>query len=360
MLACGAIRPSIRIGSIACGRKHDLTNIRQILSEVPSPAPGRATAPAAPLLGRKRARPTPSVTSDANGASVTPVLKRAKVRRPCVDPNAGSTLGNSAPARGCPTPGSDGVKVPVMAPALKKMKTQRPQLKQASAVSAHPCGPLGPGALMTPAVARAGLTPQPAAKKAKKKGAKIPAQSKQPAPGSKPCRPRAPAAEAESIEDPSAAARGQGTGGGATVPTAETAAQPIVHPVAASCSAKQDEVRACSEVLSTSASEPQAAATAAGQGGERAVNGAPCASAAPPAPKAGERKGPEPKKRSKVADLDLPSVTEKVLKGFAEGKVGKLSVPEMKCYLKAHKQKLGGKKADLEARLVSLLRGPEQ
>lgn len=37
------------------------------------------------------------------------------------------------------------------------------------------------------------------------------------------------------------------------------------------------------------------------------------------------------------------------------GKMKDVSVPEMQCFLKAHKQAVGGKKADLEARVAALL-----
>ncbi len=50
-------------------------------------------------------------------------------------------------------------------------------------------------------------------------------------------------------------------------------------------------------------------------------------------------------------------VEAKVRQMFAEGLQDKLSVPEIKVFLKARKIPMGGKKADLLARLSAALKG---
>ena len=61
------------------------------------------------------------------------------------------------------------------------------------------------------------------------------------------------------------------------------------------------------------------------------------------------------KPRIKASDLDAAAVDAKVASKHACGCLKDLSVPEMQCYLRTRKQPVGGKKADLEQRLLSLL-----
>lgn len=55
-----------------------------------------------------------------------------------------------------------------------------------------------------------------------------------------------------------------------------------------------------------------------------------------------------PRKRTKAADMDLAAVEAKA---HGPGGLAKLSVPELQCLLKARKLPVGGKKADLVARV---------
>lgn len=63
---------------------------------------------------------------------------------------------------------------------------------------------------------------------------------------------------------------------------------------------------------------------------------------------------PAARKRTKAADLDAAEVQQKVQQKFAAGRVSDLSVEEMKCFLKSRKQLVGGKKVELEARVLAL------
>lgn len=62
-----------------------------------------------------------------------------------------------------------------------------------------------------------------------------------------------------------------------------------------------------------------------------------------------------PRKRTKAEDLDSAQVEAKVRDKHTAGQLEKLSIPELKCFLKARKQALGGKKADLVARVTDVL-----
>ena len=61
--------------------------------------------------------------------------------------------------------------------------------------------------------------------------------------------------------------------------------------------------------------------------------------------------------RPKASDLDIAQVEAKVKQMFASGEQSKLSVPEIKAFLKAHYQLLTGKKADLLERVSNVLSG---
>ena len=69
----------------------------------------------------------------------------------------------------------------------------------------------------------------------------------------------------------------------------------------------------------------------------------------PAKPKAAQRP------RLKAADLDVAQVEAKVMQMWEDGQQSKLSVPEIKAFLKARCQLLTGKKADLLERLSSVL-----
>lgn len=62
-----------------------------------------------------------------------------------------------------------------------------------------------------------------------------------------------------------------------------------------------------------------------------------------------------PRQRKKAEDIDLAEVEKKIREKHAANKLSDLSIPEMKCFLKANKLAVGGKKADLIARLEPLL-----
>jgi hypothetical protein len=59
--------------------------------------------------------------------------------------------------------------------------------------------------------------------------------------------------------------------------------------------------------------------------------------------------------RTRAGDLDPAEVEAKILQKYAENLLEKLSIPEIKIFLKAKKLPLGGKKADLVARLGEYL-----
>jgi len=62
-----------------------------------------------------------------------------------------------------------------------------------------------------------------------------------------------------------------------------------------------------------------------------------------------------PRQRKKADDIDLAEVEKKIQEKFAAGKLADLSIPELKCFLKARKLPVGGKKSDLVARVEPLL-----
>ena len=62
-----------------------------------------------------------------------------------------------------------------------------------------------------------------------------------------------------------------------------------------------------------------------------------------------------PRQRKKADDIDLAEVEKKIQDKFAAGKLADLSILELKCFLKARKLPVGGKKSDLVARVEPLL-----
>lgn len=85
--------------------------------------------------------------------------------------------------------------------------------------------------------------------------------------------------------------------------------------------------------------------------------------AAPPAKKCAEQDNADeagaaakaPRNRAKAADLDVAVVGAKIKAKYAEKELGKLSIPEIKCFLKSKKLAVGGKKGDLVNRLAEYL-----
>ena len=65
------------------------------------------------------------------------------------------------------------------------------------------------------------------------------------------------------------------------------------------------------------------------------------------------------KPRAKAADIDLAQTEAKLKEKQAAGKLGELSIPQLKVLLKARKLLLGGKKADLITRLQAHLAGSQ-
>ena len=65
------------------------------------------------------------------------------------------------------------------------------------------------------------------------------------------------------------------------------------------------------------------------------------------------------KPRAKAADIDLAQTEVKLKEKQAAGKLGELSIPQLKVLLKARKLPLGGKKADLITRLQGHLAGSQ-
>ena len=62
-----------------------------------------------------------------------------------------------------------------------------------------------------------------------------------------------------------------------------------------------------------------------------------------------------PRQRKKADDIDLGEVEKKIQQKFAAARLQDLSIPELKCFLKARKLPVGGRKSDLIARVEPLL-----
>lgn len=116
--------------------------------------------------------------------------------------------------------------------------------------------------------------------------------------------------------------------------------------------AKQPKTAAASSPKAAAAADMAQPATAPVLA--RSMQQAPATAAAEKAPMAAAGK-PPPRKRTKAGDLDAAAVEAKVLAQHAAGALDKLSMPEMKCALKARKLPVSGKKADLVARLAETL-----
>ena len=98
-----------------------------------------------------------------------------------------------------------------------------------------------------------------------------------------------------------------------------------------------------------------AAATAAPQSGA-----APVAAASAGPATADTAAGPARPRaaRPKAAELDAAQVQAKIMALYAKGQQQKLTLPEIKCFLRAHKVPVGGNKADLLVRVKDLLSTP--
>jgi hypothetical protein len=99
---------------------------------------------------------------------------------------------------------------------------------------------------------------------------------------------------------------------------------------------------------------PKAAAAAAG-----AAGAAPAAEGAAPAPADGDAAAAAPRKRKAAEEIDAVANDAEVARRFASGEIAKLSIPQIKAYLKAHKAPggLGGAKPALLERLTAFLSG---
>lgn len=133
-----------------------------------------------------------------------------------------------------------------------------------------------------------------------------------------------------------------------SVPTSN-AIQPNGHGMAASSTpGSQSHTGAATSgsgaanVLGVSAAAAPAAASIA------ASTAAPAPATAAAAPKA-------PRQRKKAEDIDLAEVEKKLHEKQAAGRLQDVSIPELKCFLKARKLPVGGKKSDLLARVEPLL-----
>lgn len=131
------------------------------------------------------------------------------------------------------------------------------------------------------------------------------------------------------------------------------AIQPNGHGMAASATpgSQMHTAAATSEVAASALGEPAAAApaaamTAASMTASKGAAPAPATAAA--APKA-------PRQRKKAEDIDLAEVEKKFQEKQAAGRLQDVSIPELKCFLKARKLPVGGKKSDLLARVEPLL-----
>ena len=65
-----------------------------------------------------------------------------------------------------------------------------------------------------------------------------------------------------------------------------------------------------------------------------------------------------PRQRKKAEDVDLAEVEKKIHEKQAAGRLQDVSIPELKCFLKARKLPVGGKKSDLLTRVEPLLVKP--
>ena len=225
------------------------------------------------------------------------------------------------------------------------------QLQSGSAVAAQ--GVKRPaiqdGALLVPALLKrpklAFNSKQPVGKagatQTKPRASKANAAGKAAAARKAPAGPKA-AAKAASAKAGAKAASMQATGASATpgIPVPMTAAPDAggMSALSAAANAVPLGIDNVAEVSRGLAPDAEAAA---------AMAAAAAAAAAAPAK--------APWQRKKADDIDLAEVEKKIQEKFAAGKLADLSIPELKCFLKARKLPVGGKKSDLVARVEPLL-----
>lgn len=123
------------------------------------------------------------------------------------------------------------------------------------------------------------------------------------------------------------------------------------------------QTRLCMVTSDAHAAQTSLIGTAAGSAGAAKTLGDPAAQAASaaaategaPAPAATAALTKAPRQRKKADDIDLAEVEKKIYERQAAGRLQEISIPELKCFLKARKLPVGGKKAELIARMEPLL-----
>ena len=131
--------------------------------------------------------------------------------------------------------------------------------------------------------------------------------------------------------------------GSDSVPTSSTTQQ-IGHGVAASVAQAN---------LGDDAAASYGAAKTLGVSAAAAASIATSTEAAPVPVTAAATKAP--RQRKKAEDIDLAEVEKKIHEKQAAGRLQDVSIPELKCFLKARKLPVGGKKSDLLTRVEPLL-----
>ena len=172
-----------------------------------------------------------------------------------------------------------------------------------------------------------------------------------------------PASKAGGSQPKAAAAAGKGKAAGK--PAASRKAVPTVH---AKALAGQSALAAIGSMQVTGSAAKVASAIPVGP----AINGPPgavhapiestsaqaasaAASAQVAAAAAADAPSKAPRQRKKADDIDLADVEKKIREKQAAGRLQDLSIPELKCFLKACKLPVGGKKSNLLARVEPLL-----
>ncbi|KAL3140035.1 hypothetical protein ABBQ38_004316 [Trebouxia sp. C0009 RCD-2024] len=133
----------------------------------------------------------------------------------------------------------------------------------------------------------------------------------------------------------------------ASVPTSSTI-QPSGQGMAAA------DAHAAQASLTGTAAVSAAAAKTVGTSAAQAAAVAASAEGAP-APAATAAPAKAPRQRKKAEDIDLAEVEKKIREKQAAGRLQDISIPELKCFLKARKLPVGGKKAELLARAEPML-----
>ncbi|PSC72899.1 hypothetical protein C2E20_3898 [Micractinium conductrix] len=323
-------------------RQHEAAQKEQLQQTQAQQAQGVGTASqlpadqAGPFLGPKldvAAWKAAAQVADADGKGAMPLLQ-ARQRRQYAPPDPKLQAAFVEAKRlqaeaGRPAGAASATQHPTQAAAKPAgavaAKLAPLALRQAAAAAAG--GSVKPAAPVFKKIARAGASAAP--KKAAAGAKRAAGAAKPPA---APKRPKAGAAAAATA--PGAAPTAQG------VPAAAEAAAPsAAKPAAARSKAHATTAAAAGGMGAAATAALASAATEAGT-----AAGAPAAKA--PA-----------KPRAKPAEIDLAAVTAKVQQLHAAGTLGKLTIPEMKAYLKSLRQPVGGKKGELEERVRQSLGG---